>query len=167
MLARRSAESVPGGEQHAFPLRLEIFRELADGRGLARAIDSGQHDDEGAVPFGRQRPLQRRYQERQRLPQRDLQLAALGEALLLHLLAQILQQVLRCRDPGVGTKQRGFQLLIDVGVNLAAAEQTADLRARARQTGLEPFTPGRKRCRFGRFFEEAEHGSPRGSGKNR
>ena len=146
---------------------MEIFRQFADGSGLAGTVDPGQQNNKGLVPFDRQRPLQRRDQGGERLLQRELKFAALGQALLSYLPAQIFQQKPRSRHACVGAQQRGFQLLKQSGVDLAAAEQTADLYPCARQSGLESFTPGWNWCRFGGFFEETEHGGSRGRLKNR
>ena len=45
LLDRRGAEGVAGGEQHAIILLLEPVAELADGGGLARAVDADDQDD--------------------------------------------------------------------------------------------------------------------------
>ncbi len=45
LLDRRRAERVAGGEEHAIILLLEPMAELADGRGLARAVDADHEDD--------------------------------------------------------------------------------------------------------------------------
>src|SRR5437762_11517531 len=47
LLARRCAERVAGGEQHALALRVEPLRELADRGRLARAVDPCNHQHVG------------------------------------------------------------------------------------------------------------------------
>ncbi|CWP11813.1 Uncharacterised protein [Neisseria meningitidis] len=52
LLTRGGAESIAGGKQHRFALRLEIFGEFADGCGFARAVDASKHDDKRLFGFG-------------------------------------------------------------------------------------------------------------------
>ena len=64
LLAGRRAERVAGGEQHRQALRLEVLGELADRRGLAGAVDAGQHDDERPRGADDERLLERRERAR-------------------------------------------------------------------------------------------------------
>jgi hypothetical protein len=49
LLDRGGAKGIAGGEQHRVPFRVETPRQLADGRGLARAIDADDEDDRGVM----------------------------------------------------------------------------------------------------------------------
>ena len=48
LFARRGAEGVARSQQDRQALRLKVLGELADGGGLAGAVDAGEHDDERA-----------------------------------------------------------------------------------------------------------------------
>ena len=52
LFARRRAKGVARRQQYRQALALQIFRQLADGRGLARAIDTHHHDDERFMGMG-------------------------------------------------------------------------------------------------------------------
>ena len=49
LLARRSAEGVGSGQQHAGAFVGQVLGQLANRGGFARAIDAGHHDDGGLV----------------------------------------------------------------------------------------------------------------------
>jgi len=65
---------------------------------------------------------------------------------LIHLGAQVVQQVARRFDAAIGGEQRGFEILEQRLVDPAAAEQRAEVSvedfARARQSRLEARCPG-------------------------
>ena len=164
LLARGGAEGVAGRQQHALAVGLEVLCQLADRGGLARAIDPRDHDDEGRVGGHLERPLEWRDDGMQAVGERALELIGGLETLALPARTQAVDQVGGGLDPAIGHQQGGFQLFEEVFVDPAAAEQAgeaaAELLARTRQAGLEPFGPRPRRgCHRGR-----RDGGRRGSG---
>src|ERR1700730_16114199 len=60
LIDRRRPERIAGGEHHRAALGVESGRELADGRGLAGAVDADDEHDEGLGLSDRQRLRHRR-----------------------------------------------------------------------------------------------------------
>src|SRR5690606_28130841 len=123
--------------------------QLADGSGLARAVDAGDHHHQRAGAPQVERPLERPQVVGQDLAQRRLDLGGILDAFLAHAGAQGGQQLLGGLEPGVGHDQRRFELLEQVLVDLDAHEQAAQALAGARQALLEPPQPGSLPGRLG------------------
>ena len=158
--SRAAARKVsPAASSTDVPLRLVQLGELADGGGLAGAVDAGQHEDEGLVRGDVERLLQRRQQVDQRLLQRGLQVGSFGQAFTPHLLLQGLEQGMGGIDADVGGDEDRLEFLEQLGVDLAAdAKQAGQLAAEAvaglGQTLLQPLCPAWARLgltRFGRL----------------
>ena len=71
LLDRRGAEGVAGRQHHRFALRPELGRELADRRGLARAIDADHQDHERLFRGVDHQRLRHRRQDRLDLARQD------------------------------------------------------------------------------------------------
>ena len=93
------AEGVAGGEDHLVAFVAIAAGELADGGGLADAVDADGKDDERLAASDNQRCFDRLEQADQRLPQRGQQGGGIGELALVHALAQILDQVVLASMP--------------------------------------------------------------------
>ena len=91
LLARRGAKSVARGEQYRFALCLKQLGELADRRGLARAIHASQHQNKRPLRADHQRYLQGLQHLRQRLGQGAMQLRSFGKIFAAHALLQRFQ----------------------------------------------------------------------------
>ena len=123
LLARRGAERVAGGEQHGFAVALEIVGELADGSGLAAAIDAREHDHERAVGLHGERHGDRLEQLEQRLLQRLSQLGGIGVSLAPRALPQLAEQMGARGNADIRADQRRFQLLVECLVERARRPQ--------------------------------------------
>ncbi|KAG1246285.1 hypothetical protein G6F65_020764 [Rhizopus arrhizus] len=88
------AEGIAGGQHQAVAVVLEAFGQLADGGGLADAVDTdGEHHEGLGVAIDHQR-LGHRLQDRDQFAaQRGQQRIGVGEFARLHALAQALYQV--------------------------------------------------------------------------
>ena len=126
LFARRGAEGVAGGQQHRLALRLEMLGQLADGGGLAGAVDAGQHDDEGLVRGDVERLLQRRQQSSRPSLQRLLELGGFGQLVALDAASQVVEQGLGRIDADIGGDQDGFQFFVQLVIDLAAARTGSD-----------------------------------------
>ena len=147
------AERVAGREHDAPALAREPRRELADGRGLARAVDSGDQDDER---------LRRGIDHERGRDGRENLLDLGGEDRLDLVGADILVVAAladRFRDPGgrgnaeVGADQNVLELLQHAGIELALGDEIGDRRRdRGGGTG-EPAAqpPPPALARFARF----------------
>ncbi|MNT57352.1 hypothetical protein D3C72_1947140 [compost metagenome] len=141
MLARGGAEGVGRSQQHALACIGQVLGQLADGCGLARAIDACDHDDRGALLANDQRLFQRRQQIGQCVGQQALDGCRVGGLAVLDALFQIVQQVLGGLDAGIGHQQGLFQLLIQLLVDLGAGKDGGNARARLAQAAFEPVHP--------------------------
>jgi hypothetical protein len=90
--SRGGAERVSSGEQHAFALRLQPLRQLADRSRLSGAVHARDHDH--AWPGARQ--VQRLLERRDDLEQGDLECAlqarTVGDVFLAHLCAKAVDE---------------------------------------------------------------------------
>ena len=136
LLDRRGAEGVAGRQHQGVPFRLELLRELADGGGLAGAVDADHQDHERLLRgidakgdrHGRERALDLRRQDLADRVRRD--------ALLVAALAHGLRDPGRGLDAEIGLDQRVLELLQRVGVELALGEQAGDALGQRRGGAL-------------------------------
>ncbi len=136
LLARGRAERVAGGEHHAQALRLEPLRELADRRGLARAVHARHHDDEGLRALA---PRACVPAEREAARSSSLSACLRLSASSTFFLRRDADELLGRRHAAVGLQQRRFQLLEKRLVDLAPGEELRDRR-------IEDFACARKAC---------------------
>ena len=123
LLTRSGTESIACRQQHRFTLRLEVFGEFADRRGFTRAVDTGKHNHERLPGFRQdQRFLQRLNQVVQRIFQRTAQFVAVFEAFEADTVAHVFHQVFGGFHAHIAGNQHGFQLFVQVLVDLSAAE---------------------------------------------
>ena len=123
LLAGGGAEGVARRQNHRFALRLEIFGELADGGGFARAVDARQHNHKRRAVFGDgERLFQRFEQVVHRVFQGLAQFVAVFEPFERHAVAHFAHQLLGGFNAHVAGEQHGFQLFVQVFVYLPAAE---------------------------------------------
>ncbi|CAM2148209.1 hypothetical protein PT2222_10431 [Paraburkholderia tropica] len=141
LLARGGAERVAGGQQHALVEALQMLGELADAGGLARAVHARDHHDERLRAAQHQRLFERLEQVDQQLTQRGFHLLRFGQAFGAHLLAQRFEQIFGGVDTRVRHQQRGFQLLVEIVVDLRVDEDALDVRTRFRQARLQAREP--------------------------
>ena len=157
LFARGGTEGIARSQHHAFALFLEIFGQLADGRGFARAVNAGHHDDERLAVFGQdQRFFQRFEQIVNRFFQRLAQLFAVFQAAQRHAFAHFLHQMLGRFDAHVAGQQHGFQLFIQIFVDFAAAEHARQrfghVVARFVQSAHQPRRPVQRLFFFGLYL---------------
>jgi hypothetical protein len=145
------AKRVAGRQQHPLAFGVQLLRQLADGGGLARAVDPDHQDHEGLCLAHHQRPRHRAEhffhlggQNLAHLGGADVALIALG--------AQRVGDGGRRLQPQIGADQYVFELVQRRRVELFAREQPADGRGElvggALQTPGEPGEPvlARRRC---------------------
>ncbi|MDE1190767.1 MAG: hypothetical protein PW786_01275 [Arachidicoccus sp.] len=111
--------------------------QLADAGGLTRAVDAGDHHHERLRAAEHQRFFQRLEQVDQQRAQRRFDLLGIGEALGAHFFAQRFEQEFGGIDARVRHQQRGFELFVQVLVDLRADENAGQARTRFRQAGLQ------------------------------
>ena len=133
---------------------LEIFGQLADGRGFARAVNAGHHHHERLAVFGQdQRFFQRFEQIVNRFFQRLAQFFAVFQAAQRHAFAHFLHQMFGRFDAHVAGQQHGFQLFIQIFVDFAAAEHARQrfghVVARFVQSAHQPRRPVQRLFFFG------------------
>ncbi len=118
-----------------------MVRQLADRRGLAGAVDAGDHHDQrlGGVDVHRLFQRQEQFDEQRAQCQPDL--LAVIDAFAPHALAQLIQQPLRCRHAGIAGQQRHLQLFEQGIVDLDVREQAGQIAARARHAGAQAAEP--------------------------
>ena len=146
---RGGAEGVAGGEHQRTAFVLEALGELADGGGLADAVDADGQQHEGLGLACRSAAAAR---PGAASPSRSPRSAAsrargVGELARLHALAQVFDQLRGGGDADVGGDQRGLDLVEQVVVEARVArEQAAELRAKAlpRRRSRQPVLPGRR-----------------------
>ena len=141
LLACCRAESVCGCQQHQRAFVGQVFGQLANRRGLARAVDADHHDHRGLVQANDQRPFQRLQQVCQRICQQLLDGGRFGGLAVLDAALEVGQQPLRRLDAGVSHQQRFFQLLIQRIVNACAGKHRGDARPCLAQPVLEAVHP--------------------------
>ncbi len=132
----RGAKGVAGHQHHALAFGAEFGGELADGGGLAGAVDAGDQNDEGP-----RRDLQR-------LGDRDQHFLDLAGQQRLHLVRRdgLVEAAFAKRRgdaagefrPEIGADQFVFQLLHRRGIELALGHQIGDRAAERRRGALEP-----------------------------
>ena len=111
------AEGISGAQQHLLALRLQLGGQLADGRGLAHAVDADeQHDAGGGGQV--QGGVAHLQLLRQDGPQGVLHLVGPGQQPLLHLFAQLLHRVGGGIHAHVRQDQRLLQLVVKFVVQL-------------------------------------------------
>src|SRR5690606_9560298 len=156
-------EGVAGGQHQAVAFLLVAPRKLADGRGLADAVDAHGQDHER---FGRgvdlQRPGHRFQQAHHFRAQAGGQGAGVGERARLHPLAHGLDQAGGGGDADVGHRQRGLDLVEQVVVEFRVArEQPAQAAGEA--AAAQAFAPALPAGRGG----GRRRGGGRGGGRRR
>ena len=123
LLTRGGTESIACRQQYRFALRLEIFGQFADRRGFACAVDTGKHNHERLLGFRQdQRLLQRLNQIVQRIFQCAAQFVAVFEAFEADTVAHVFHQVFGGFHAHIAGNQHGFQLFVQILVDLSAAE---------------------------------------------
>ncbi|MCY1424132.1 hypothetical protein D9M71_398680 [compost metagenome] len=143
LLDRSSAEGVTGGEHDLLAFELQLLRQLADGGGLAGAVDADHKDHERlALVMNAQRLLDRLEQVGQLALQRLVQRIAVGQLLARDLLGQALDDHRSGFDADVGGQQAGFDFIQQVVIDGFLAEEQAghalaDAGAGLRQALLE------------------------------
>ena len=122
------AEGVAGGQHQAVAVLLEAARQLADGGGLADAIDAdGEQHERLLIGINRQR-LGDRFQDCAQLDAQGLQqLSRVGEFARLEAFTDIGHDFGADPHADIGTDQRRLQLIEQVGVEFRVArEQDAE-----------------------------------------
>ena len=145
LLTRRRPERVACRQQHRLIDLVQMARQLADRRRLAGPVHPGDHHHQRIGPVHVDGLLQRRQKLRQDVDQRRLQRRRIVDPVALGPLAQLIQQPRRRTIARVTGQQRRLQLLVQRLVNPVAAEDAAQLRARARQTPAQPREPASPR----------------------
>ncbi len=133
LLAGRRAEGVAGAEEHRPPGCLQLGGELADGGGLARAVDAHDHHDPGTgVADGEAAGVELAVQGQDAgdvLPERVLEPRRVRELLARHAGAGVLEQ----RGGGAHADVGGEQHFLEAGEDplvhrLLAGEQAGESR---------------------------------------
>ena len=128
LLDRRRAEGVACGEHDLAALVGETTRELADGRGLARAVHADDQDHERTLGrVDHERPADRRHDAEHGLAQRAEQRVEVAEFLARHLPAQAAQDLLRGLDADVGGDEPRLELVEHRVVDAAAGQQVGEV----------------------------------------
>ncbi|MOA28783.1 hypothetical protein D3C78_1497510 [compost metagenome] len=117
------------------------MRQLADGRGLARAVDAGNHHHQRLRAIQVEAALQRAQVVGQQLAQRRLHLGGVFDAFFLDPRTQRGQQLLGGLKARIGHNERRFEFLEQVFVDLDANENAANALPRARQALLQARQP--------------------------
>ena len=142
LLDRGGAKGVACHEHHAQALIAQSPRELADAGGLARAVDA---DDEHHERLGAAHDLQRPLAGLEQLDQPGAhgaqQRLDVVELMARHAPVQVAQDVVRGLDTDVREQQPRLEVLEHRGVDLAPAQQSAQITrdggAAAVEAGLE------------------------------
>ena len=127
---------------------LEMMRQLAQGGGFTGAINTGDHDHEGAARWRGylQGRFQRLQQGSQAVDQRVLNRLGRLQIVAAGLLAELFQQADSGVDTDIGRQQQRFKLFEQFVIDLAAREQaahrTANLLAGFGESGEESLAPG-------------------------
>ena len=138
LLARRGAKGVAGRQHHAAPLGQQPVRELADGGGLAGAVDPHHQDDIGLdAGIDDERPLHRRENLHHGGVQGPEQGIHVVEFLARHAPPQLVEDAGGGGHADVGGDQAGLEVVENLGVDLAAGQQFADVGGEPRGTGVE------------------------------
>ena len=141
LLARRRPERIACRQQHRLIDLVQMARQLADRSRLAGPVHPGDHHHQRIGTVHVDRLLQRRQKLRQDVDQRRLQRRRIVDPVAPCPLAQLVQQP-RCRAIArVAGQQRRLQLLVQRLVDPVAAEDAAQLRARARQPPAQSREP--------------------------
>ena len=122
LLAGGRAEGVCGGQQHGGALVGQAVCQFANRGGLARAVDTGDHDDRGQLRAEDERFFQGREQLGQTVNEQGFELCRRFSLGVFGLAAQIGNQGLRGGDTGVGHQQGAFQVFKQRLVNARAAK---------------------------------------------
>ena len=121
LLARRGAERVARRQHDAAALGEQPVGELADGRGLARAVDPHHQNDvglDGGVDD--ERPLDRREDVHHGLAERREQGVDIVELLARDAPAQLIENAPGRLHADIGGDEARFELVEDLGIDLAA-----------------------------------------------
>ena len=116
-------------------------REFANRGGFARAVDAGDHDDGGREFANHQRLFQRLEQRGDRFDQRVFDGDGVRHAAVFDAAAYVGEQVFSRLDAGVGHEQGGFQVFVELLVDLAAGEDAGDAGAGLAQAFLQLAEP--------------------------
>ena len=132
------AERVARGEHDFEALLLQLPRELADGRGLAGAVDADDENRErrsGAVDL--QWLLRRPQDVQQRAAQRCEQCFEIVELLALDLATQLFEDALRGFDANVRGDQSRLELVENRVVDAACRQQVGEVVGQPRVAAVE------------------------------
>lgn len=140
LFASRCTEGVACGKKDAPAFIGEVAGKLADGRGLAGAVDAAHHDDAGRGLRDVERSFCRREDLHEFIAQCTANVVLRLQSLPLNVTAQALYDVRRGLDAHVCGDQRGLELLKEVLVDDAAREDADDVVPRARETFLQACT---------------------------
>src|SRR5262249_52417926 len=127
-----SAEGVAGGQHHLPALVAIELGELADGRGLAAAVDSDDQDDEGSDRRVGDQGKGYRLDQPGNGAGEDLAHLGLADLLVEPVAAELLDQLGRRRRPEIGADQQVLELLQRRLVEAALGEDAGDPLAKAR-----------------------------------
>jgi hypothetical protein len=136
------AEGVARRQHHLHPFGAVALRELADGGGLARAVDADHEQREGLVSaVDDERLRHRREQRRDVLAQRREQGVDIAQLLARDALAQTLDELFGDRHAAIRLQQPRLELFERRRVDLAAAQDRAEAGAQrlaaARERGAQ------------------------------
>jgi len=136
----RGAERVAGRQHQAAAFILVTPRQLADGGGLADAVDANGEDHERLAAGIDLQRLRHRHQHRHQVcTQGAQQRGRIGEFARLHPLAQAFDQLRAGGHPDIGGEQRGLDVVEQVVVeDRVAAEQFGDV---AGEDAADPLLP--------------------------
>ena len=153
MLARGGAEGVARGQQHRFALALEIFGQFADRGGFARAVDAGEHNHKRFLARGNfQRLLQGLDELVNGIFERATQFVAVFKAFEAHAFAHVFHQIIGGFDAHIAGDQHGFELFIQIFVDLAAAKHAGQRFGHLVARFGEALFEARRPAGFGRLF---------------
>ena len=123
MLDGRGAKRVGRAQQHAALLVAEAVREFADGGGFAGAVDAHHQNHGGRLGHPRHGALGGLQDFEQVLADEPFQFGGIAHQSAVHALADAVQNLLGGAHADVGTDQREFQFVQQIGVDLLGALQ--------------------------------------------
>jgi hypothetical protein len=153
LLDRRRAEGIACGQHDLLAFALKLLRQLADGGGLARTVDTDDQDHERLVlRRDDQRLFDRAQQGSQFFLQGLVQGIGIGQLLARDFLGQALDDDGGRLDAHVGRQQAGLDLVEEIVVDgLFAKEQTGHALANAGAGLGQALLEAREEARLGVF----------------
>jgi hypothetical protein len=162
LLDGRRAKGVASGEHHLLARIREAARQLADGGGLAGAIDADHQQHEWLVGADVQGLLRRQQDGGDRVGQRGDELVDVVQFLARHLFAQLFEDLRGGLDAHIGGQQARLQLVEHLGVDRAAGDQ---IREVVREPGSGPVQLGAQAREEGLGLVFGQRHAPHPQGK--